>query len=66
MVNHFGSTEASACEIIMAIGLIPRDLAFSSLIKTTAAAPSLIEEEFAAVAVPSFEKEGLKLGIFSI
>ena len=36
------------------------------VIKTTAAAPSDIEEEFAAVTVPSFLNAGRSPGIFSI
>jgi len=45
-----------AVEIILANGLIPNSLAFSSAINTMAAAPSLIPEAFPAVTVPSFRK----------
>ena len=41
-------------------------MAFSLLIKTNAAAPSLMVEALAAVTVPSLENAGRKLGILSI
>ncbi len=42
----------------MLMELILKHCAFSSLIKTNAAAPSLIVEALAAVTVPSFVKTG--------
>ena len=42
-------------------GCKPNAIAFSSLITTNAAAPSLIVEAFAAVTVPSLVKAGFKL-----
>ncbi len=65
-VNHSGSKAASAYPLMVASGLRPRDFAFSALIRTNAAAPSLIEEAFAAVTVPSLVKAGLNAGILSI
>ena len=50
---------------MVANGVIPNDDAFSSDIKTKAAAPSFIVEALAAVTVPSFEKAGRSAGIFS-
>ena len=46
---------------------IVRPLAFASLsrINTRAAAPSEMEDAFAAVTVPSFAKAGRNVGIFS-
>ena len=49
-----------------ASGFNPNDSAFSSLIKTNAAAPSLIVEAFAAVTVPSLVNTAFKVGIRSI
>ncbi len=46
----------------LAIGSKPRLAAFVSLMITMAAAPSLIEDAFAAVIVPSFLKAGFKDG----
>ena len=65
VVNHIGSCAASAKPRIFAIGFIPSSCAFSLLINTTAAAPSLMVEAFAAVTVPSFVKTGFNPGIFS-
>ena len=53
-----GSTPARAPPTHVAIGLTPSSLAFSSLITTTAAAPSLIPEELPAVTIPSFLNAG--------
>lgn len=47
-----GSTPPSAPATHVAIGVIPSSFAFSSLITTTAAAPSLIEEALPAVTRP--------------
>ena len=65
MVNHSGSKAASAYPLMVAKGLIPSDLALSALIRTNAAAPSLMVEALAAVTVPSFVKAGLRAGILS-
>ena len=48
-----GLTPASAPATKVAIGLTPSSFAFSSLITTTAAAPSLIPEALPAVTNPS-------------
>ena len=53
-----GATPARAPATHVAIGLTPSSFAFSSLITTIAAAPSLIPEEFAAVTIPSFLNAG--------
>ena len=47
-----GSTPPSAPATHVAIGVIPNSFAFSSLITTTAAAPSLIPEALPAVTSP--------------
>ena len=65
VVNHSGSCAASAYPLIVAKGVKPSSLAFSSLINMTAAAPSLIVEALAAVTVPSLENAGLSAGTFS-
>ena len=46
-------------------GFAPRFLASASVIMTSAAAPSEIEEEVAAVTVPSLLKAGRSVGILS-
>ena len=48
-----------------ASGLAPRFLASDSVIITSAAAPSEIDEEVAAVTVPSLLNAGRRVGIFS-
>jgi len=48
-----------------ATGCRPFERALDSLVRTTAAAPSEIEEEVAAVIVPSFAKAGFSCGILS-
>ena len=48
-----------------ASGVRPRLSASDSRINTSAAAPSEIELELAAVTVPSFAKAGLSVGIFA-
>ena len=45
-------------------GVISLFIAVDSHIITSAAAPSEIDEEFAAVTVPSFSNAGRSLGIF--
>ncbi|CAG0989770.1 hypothetical protein RHDC4_02434 [Rhodocyclaceae bacterium] len=49
-----------------ASGVTPSFSAVEARISTRAAAPSEIEEELAAVTVPSFLKAGLRPAIFSI
>ena len=57
-----GSTPPSAPPTNVAIGVTPNSLAFSSLITTTAAAPSLIPEALPAVTTPSgFPEQHLNL-----
>ena len=58
VVNHSGSWAASAEPAIRARGLRPSWAAFSSDIRTSAAAPSLRVEALAAVTVPSLVKAG--------
>ena len=60
-----GSTPPNAPATHVAIGVTPNSLAFSSLITTTQAAPSLIPEELAAVTIPSFLKAGRNLEMLS-
>src|SRR5699024_2870783 len=52
----FGSQPAEAVATMRAMGLTPSSCAFSALITTIAAAPSLMPEALAAVTVPSFLK----------
>jgi len=54
MVKSMGWVAASAHEMIFAIGFKEDDFARSAVDNTSADAPSLIEEAFAAVTVPSF------------
>ena len=65
VVNHSGACSASAYPFNIAIGFNPNCSAFSLLMRTSAAAPSFMVEEFAAVAVPSFEKAPFNSGILS-
>ncbi len=51
---YAGSTPADCPATQVAIGVTPSSFAFSSLITTTAAAPSLIPDALPAVTVPSF------------
>ena len=53
-----GSTPAVAHAAIRASGVSPRAAASLALIKTTAAAPSLMPDAFPAVTVPSLVKAG--------
>ena len=66
VVNHLGSCDESANEIIFARGLSPSSLAFSKLIRMIAAAPSLMVDAFPAVTVPSFLKTGFNFLNLSI
>ena len=66
VVNQRGSPAWLACATMRATGFSPR---FGGNIfaraSTSAAAPSEIDDEFAAVTVPSFAKAGLSVGIFA-
>ena len=63
-VNHSGSREKVAWATSVATGVRPRLRASLWRISTSAAAPSEIDDEVAAVTVPSFTKAGRRLGIF--
>mmetsp|Transcript_16432 Transcript_16432/g.27860 ORF Transcript_16432/g.27860 Transcript_16432/m.27860 type:complete len:221 (+) Transcript_16432:164-826(+) len=65
IAKSMGCTAASSKARILARGLTPLLLASSSLIRTKAAAPSLILEALAAVMEPVLEKEGLRAGNLS-
>ncbi len=65
MVNHFGSCEWVVWPTMRAIGVQPSSFAIDSRISTIAAAPSEIDEEVAAVTVPSLRKAGRSEGILS-
>ena len=65
VVNHSGSCAAEAWAPICAIAVSPSSLAFSSLMTSTAAAPSFSFEALAAVMAPSFSKAGRRVGILS-
>ena len=55
-----GSQPAAANDTKRASGLRPSAAAFSALMTTAAAAPSLVCEELPAVTVPFFLKTGLR------
>src|SRR5580692_12666384 len=63
-VNHSGSLAKLEYPRIRAIGARPRSRAMDSRVSTTAAAPSEMLAELAAVTDPSFLKAGLSVGIF--
>ncbi|CFO08449.1 Uncharacterised protein [Bordetella pertussis] len=65
VVNQFGSCACWAWATMRASGLTPSFSAVEARISTMAAAPSEIDDELAAVTVPSFLKAGLSVGIFS-
>src|SRR6267143_5666934 len=65
VVNQPGSCACVDCPMTMASGARPRRSAVERRIITSAAAPSEIELELAAVTVPSLRKAGLSVGIFS-
>src|SRR5450830_465398 len=65
VVNSLGACAWVAWPWILAITVQPSFLAVDSRISTSAAAPSLIDDDEAAVMVPSFLKAGLSEGIFS-
>ena len=54
VVNHLGSCAASAKDIILAMGFNLYLSIANELARINADAPSLIDDEFAAVAVPFF------------
>ena len=56
-----GSTPAVAHDLIVANGVNPRFLASLAVIRTTAAAPSLMPDAFPAVTVPSGLNAGRSL-----
>src|SRR5579862_3874615 len=66
VVNHSGACAKPAYATTRARGVAPAARAADSLASTSAAAPSEIEEELAAVTVPSLLKEGFRLGNFLI
>ncbi len=65
MVNRPGSWAWAAWDTMRATIGRPSALATLSRVITRAAAPSLIEDALAAVMVPSLEKAGFNVGIFS-
>src|SRR6185312_5691478 len=65
VVNQRGSAAWLACATMRATGFSPFSLATSARARISAAAPSEIEDEFAAVTVPSLAKAGLSVGIFA-
>src|SRR5262245_24386563 len=65
VVNQPGSCACVAWPTTVASGASPRASALARRIITSAAAPSEIELEFAAVTVPSLRNAGLSVGIFS-
>ena len=66
VVNRFGACACVACAWITAKGVMPIFSAVERRISTSAAAPSEIELEVAAVTVPSLRKAGFSVGIFSM
>src|SRR5210317_1058573 len=66
VVNQAGSWANAEWAITRAIGFTPRRVASDSAIITTAAAPSDIDDEVAAVTVPSFLNAGRNVVILSI
>src|SRR5450830_812717 len=65
VVNSFGACACVAWPWILAMTVQPSFFAVDSRISTRAAAPSLIDEDEAAVMVPSFLNAAFKVGIFS-
>ena len=65
VVNHPGAWAWLACPRIYALTCNPRAAAASSDASTSAAAPSEIEEAFAAVTVPFSRNAGFSVGILS-
>lgn len=65
VVNQPGACACVVWPSMTASGAMPSCLAVDSRIITSAAAPSLIDEDEAAVTVPSFLNAGLSEGILS-
>src|SRR5258706_9495120 len=65
VVNHSGSCAFEAGPRMRAIGFRPRALASDSFITIRIAAPSEIDDDEAAVTVPSLANAGFRVGIFS-
>ncbi len=65
VVKRPGSWAWAPCATIRATGVRPRRSAVLSRIITSAAAPSEMEEAFAAVIAPSLAKAGLSVGILA-
>jgi hypothetical protein len=65
VVNQFGACAWTLWPTIRAIGLTPRRAAVDSRISTSAAAPSEMLDDVAAVIVPSFLNAGFRPGILS-
>src|SRR5471032_2133845 len=65
VVNSLGACACVAWPWILAITVQPSFLAVDSRMSTRAAAPSLIDDDEAAVMVPSFLNAGRSVGIFS-
>src|SRR4029079_2625857 len=65
VVNQFGACACTLCARMRAIGLAPIFFAVDSRISTSAAAPSEMLDEVAAVILPSLEKAALRPGILS-
>ena len=65
VVNMFGAWAWTLWPTILAIGFAPRRAAVDSRIRTSAAAPSEMLDEVAAVIVPSFLNAAFRPGILS-
>ena len=65
VVNQSGACACTECATMRAIGLTPILAAVLSRISTSAAAPSEMLDEVAAVMVPSFLNAGFSPGILS-
>ena len=61
-----GDSAVTPEDTIRASGVMPSSAALTSLITTTAAAPSLSGQQFPAVTVPSGRNTGLSAATFSI
>src|SRR4029077_9162549 len=66
IVNHSGASALLAQATSRATGLSPLSFAVAALESTSAAAPSEIEEDEAAVTVPLAAKAGLSCGILEM
>src|SRR3546814_2993343 len=64
-VKSFGSCACAACAMSRATGFAPFASATDWRVSTTAAAPSEIDEQVAAVIVPYLAKAGRSVGILS-